>query len=159
MHEIVAEVRASVRAPRAHVYARILAADTRRLFTGHGLVAAITAVDQQTGSWDAAGRSRRVTMSDGSSHVEELVYVDPPRAFGFELRDAGGPLGWLTHGAHGHWRFDETGPDTSAVHWRYVFRARESVPYPVGWLLLRVLWVSYMRAALHRALVLASAPP
>jgi hypothetical protein len=33
------------------------------------------------------------------------------------------------------------------------------VPYPIGWLLLRVLWVSYMRAALHRALALASAPP
>jgi hypothetical protein len=158
VYEIVAKVSATARAPRAQVFARILAADSRRLFTGHGPVAAVTALDQQTGPWDTAGRSRRVTMSDGSTHVEELLYVDPPRAFGFELREAGGPLGWLTDGAHGHWRFDETGPETTRVRWHYVFRARKSVPYPIGWLLLRVLWVSYMRASLQRALASASAP-
>jgi hypothetical protein len=158
VQEIIAEVRATARAPRAQVFERILAADTRRLFTGYGPVAAVTSLDDQSGPWDTAGRTRRVTMSDGSAHVEELLYVDPPRAFGFELREAGGPLGWLTHGAHGHWRFDEAGPESTKVHWRYVFRARQSVPYPVGWVLLRVLWASYMRAALRRALALASAP-
>jgi hypothetical protein len=156
VHEIIAEVSTRAAAPRAQVFARILDADTRQLFTGYGPVASVTALAAASGPWDAPGRTRRVHMSDGSTHVEELLYVDPPRGFGFELREASGPLGWLTHGAHRHWRFDELDPATTRIHWRYVFRARDSVPYPVGWLLLRVLWVSYMRAALRRATVMAT---
>jgi Polyketide cyclase / dehydrase and lipid transport len=158
VHEIIAEVTGSAPAPRAQVFDAILGADTRSLFTGHGPVAAIRALAEQSGPWNEAGRTRRVLMSDGSSHIEELLYVDRPQAFGFELREASGPLGWLTHGAHGHWRFEETAAGHTTIRWRYVFRARDAVPYAVGWVLLRLLWTSYMQAALNRAIELASAP-
>src|SRR3979411_2044992 len=51
----------------------------------YGPIPPIKAVNDQTGDWDAIGKTRTVVLTGGGSMREELTSFDPPRSFGYTL--------------------------------------------------------------------------
>ncbi len=149
--EVVSEATLTIRAPRATTFERVAPIDLPSIFRGYGPLPAVVATEGQTGAWDAAGQTRRIRLSDGSTAREELTDYERPRHFAYCVRDFTGPLRLLTSGARGSWWFDEAADGATSVRWRYAFEPRAWWTRPILWAVVRPLWRGYMRAALHAA--------
>ena len=149
MRSFTATVQTEIAAGLTHVFDHIVPIDLTSIFTGYGPLPAVTGVLDQTDSWDAAGQTRTVTLSDGSSARELLTRYDRPRHFGYTVSDFSGILRFLTVSANGEWWFD-TGPssDATIVKWSYSFNARSPLAAPFLWLITGFLWRGYMNKAL-----------
>ena len=71
---------------QSDVFNHIAPIDLTTIFTGYGLLPAVVGVRDQTGAWDAAGQTRTVTLSDGSSAQESLTKYESPDSFGYNRR-------------------------------------------------------------------------
>jgi len=112
------------------------------------VIPAVTAVTGQTGAWDAAGQTRTLHLSDGSSVVEtttDLTKPGPKRAgfFAYELTDFTKVFGPLVDHARAEWRFEPAEGGT-LVTWSYTFFGRPGRGWIVG-LIVRLAWAAYMR--------------
>lgn len=112
-----------------------------------GVIPAVVAVHDQTGPWDAVGRTRRLELSDGSSVVESLVRVEPDRAFVYELSRFTGLLGRLVTGGRADWSYSSTPNGRTRVDWTYSFFARPGRGLIVRGI-VRFAWAPYMRRVL-----------
>ena len=70
MSSLSATVEATVKADQATAFERIVPIDLASIFTGYGPLPAVTGIQNQMGAWDAAGQTRTVFLSDGSSSQE-----------------------------------------------------------------------------------------
>lgn len=113
----------------------------------YGPIPSIKQVREQSGEWDAAGRTRTVMLTGGGSMREELTSVDPPHSFGYILSGITGPMSPLASHIDGEWRFDAAGTGTR-VTWRWVIHPRSSLVVPVLPVFVR-LWRGYARQALE----------
>ncbi len=113
----------------------------------YGPIPPIKTVRDQTGDWDAAGKTRTVVMAGGGSMREELTGVDPPRSFGYTLSNIKGPLGLLVGSVEGRWSFDPAGTGTT-VTWQWILHAKSGVTAPALPVLGRV-WKGYARRVLE----------
>lgn len=113
----------------------------------YGPIPPIKQVRDQTGEWDAPGRTRLVTLVGGGSMREQLTSVDPPRSFGYTLSDIKGPMAPLVSMVEGEWIFTPAGTATF-VTWRWTIHPRSPLAAPVLPLLGRV-WKGYARQALE----------
>lgn len=95
----------------------------------YGLIPPIKEVRDQTGEWDAVGQTRVVVLAGGGSVREELTSVDPPRSFGYTLRDIRGPLAPLVSRIEGKWSFAPAEAKTvaSTVTWQWTIYAKSAV--------------------------------
>ena len=113
----------------------------------YGPIPPIKRVLNQTGEWDAAGKTRTVLLTGGGSMVEELTHVDPPHAFGYILSQIKGPLSPLVSRVDGDWLFAPSGTGTT-VTWRWTIHPRSRLAAPAlpvfGW-----LWRGYAKQALQ----------
>jgi len=113
----------------------------------YGPIPPIRRVREQSGEWDAPGRTRTVVLAGGGSMREELTRLDPPRSFGYTLTAIKGPLAPLVRRIEGEWLFTGEGTGTE-VTWRWTIHPRSRLGAP----LLRVfgrLWLGYARQALE----------
>ncbi len=110
---------------------------------------AVKAVKDQTGRWDAAGQTRTVVLSDGSSSHEMLTMYDCPNYFSYIVSEFTGALGRLVNTANGEWWFSTLPNGKTHVKWRYAFTSKSTMAYPVLWLIVKTLWRSYMRKAIR----------
>jgi hypothetical protein len=120
--------------------------DPSRFYPRFGPIPATVRVDDQTGAWDAAGQSRRLTLADGGTLVERLEIVDAPRRFTYRLTDFTGFFGTLVAFAEAEWDFDAAVEGTR-IRWTYTFHAQPKR----GWLVRLIVvlfWSRYMRRVL-----------
>lgn len=120
-----------------HAFATIVPVDLPRIFARVGLLPAVNATREQSGPWDAAGRTRVVVMGDGSTARERLTADDAPHSFAYRVDGFTGPLARLVDHADGSWCFTPTAADRVHVRWTYSFaprpRAALLVRLPLAW--------------------------
>lgn len=78
MASLATTVETIIDVPKEQAFCGIMPIDLSSIFTGFGPLPAVTGVTDQVGGWDAAGQTRSVTLSDGSSAKEEITgYKNP----------------------------------------------------------------------------------
>lgn len=152
MGALSATVETDINANQSAAFEHIVPIDLVSIFTGYGPLPAVTGTQGQTGAWDAAGQTRTVRLSDGSSAEELLTRYDYPRYFSYTVSGFTGVLRWLTTSANGEWWFNrDISPGRTHIQWRYAFNARSVFATPVLWLAANFLWHGYMNKALALA--------
>jgi polyketide cyclase/dehydrase/lipid transport protein len=144
-----ATVETEIGSRRETVFNYIVPIDLASIFTGYGPLPSVSGTENQTGAWDAPGRTRTVRLSGGSSAQERITRYEFPRSFSYTVSDFTGVLRLFTTSADGEWWFD-SGPSSNgtSVRWRYAFNSRSPVAVPILWLIANFLWRGYMRKAI-----------
>ena len=132
--------------PITTTYQRVSAVDPTRAYPKFGPLPAVTAVVDQTGSWDTVGRTRMLRLSDGGHVIERITDADHPAFFAYELTDFQKLFGKLVRDARAEWRFTEE-PGGTRIHWSYVFHPKPRAGWIVG-AIVRLFWAPYMRRVL-----------
>ncbi|MDQ1540544.1 MAG: hypothetical protein QOH29_1270 [Actinomycetota bacterium] len=136
-------------APPAVSFDVIVPIDLETIFKRWLLLPGVRGVRDQSGPWDAAGRTRIVELGDGTEVPEQLTRVEPRRSFAYRVGPFPRPLGLLATAAEGEWLFSPERAGTS-VRWTYRF-----FPRPGFRLVIRTcvapMWRGYARRALTRA--------
>jgi hypothetical protein len=122
--------------------------DPVRFYSRFRVIPAVTSVTDQTGAWDAAGQTRTLHLSDGSSVVETTTEVRRPGLFAYRLTDFTKVFGRLVDHARAEWRFDADAGGTR-ITWTYAFVGRPGRGWMVG-LIVRLAWAAYMREVMVR---------
>jgi hypothetical protein len=140
-----ASATAHVAAPPHEVFPRLTQHDATRFYPKSGVLPAVVDVRAQTGGWDAAGQTRTVVMSDGSSFTETLRVVTEP-LFAYELTEFTGFFGMLVDHARSEWRV-VADADGSSIAWTYAFTSKPGRGLFVA-AIVRLAWAGYMRKVL-----------
>jgi len=140
-----ASATAHVAAPPHVVFPRLTQHDATRFYPKSGVLPAVVEVRAQTGGWDAAGQTRTVVMSDGSSFTETLRVVTEP-LFAYDLTGFTGFFGLLVDHARSEWRVVDDG-DGSSIAWTYAFTSKPGRGLFVA-AIVRLAWAGYMRRVL-----------
>src|SRR5438874_502805 len=106
MRSTVATVQTIIETSTEDAFKHIVPIDLTSIFTGYGPLPAVTETRDQTGSWDAEGRTRTVVFSDGSSAQESLTGYEYPNHFTYRIRGFTGVLRFFTSEARGEWWFE-----------------------------------------------------
>ena len=131
--------------PRA-AYDISAALDPADFYPRFGPLPAVRAVLDQSGPWDAVGRTRRLLLSDGGHVIETITDTHAPTLFAYELSDFQRLFGMLVRGARAEWRFERTESGTR-IRWSYTFHPKPGRGPVVG-VIVRLLWAPYMRRVL-----------
>ena len=120
--------------------------DPTMFYPGKGPLPAVVGVENRTGSWDAAGHTRILMLSDGGHVVETITDARSPDLFAYELADFQKLFGRLVSGARAEWRFEPEAGGTS-IRWTYTFFA---LPGRTGIVraIVKLFWAPYMRRVL-----------
>lgn len=102
-------------------------------FSGFGPLPGIKAATFETQTQAVVGTRIKVTNTDGSSHVEEIVAWDPERLVQLEFTDFSPPVSRLASKFEEVWQFERVGNSTRVVR---LFRL-----YPKSTLARLVLWL------------------
>lgn len=158
MEATAATVRMTINAPKAKAFRHIVPIDLASIFTGYGPLPSVAETRNQTGPWNAAGRSRTVVFSDGSSAMETLTAYDDANRFSYRITGFTGVLRFLASEARGEWWFKSTSTgQATLVTWRYEFVGRSKWLKPLVSLFTKRLWRGYMERALNLAKARAEA--
>jgi hypothetical protein len=141
-------VSSEVAASQVVAFKHIVPINLPSIFTGYGPLPAVTGTSNQVGAWDAAGQTRTVHLSDGSSAQELLTKYEHPNYFSYTVSGFTGSLRLLTTSANGEWWFSQDAAGKTLIKWHYAFNARSFMAVPVLWFIATVLWRGYMRKAL-----------
>lgn len=90
MRPAAATVKPTIEVSTEEAFLHIVPIDLASIFTGYGPLPSVTKTLNQTGPWDAAGRSRTVVFSDGSSAEETLTSYEYPNRFAYRIKVHGG---------------------------------------------------------------------
>ena len=143
--------RASIEIPRPPEAVFDAATDHTRLHTvmkKMGPIPGVLSVEMENGAKPAAGATRAVKMSDGSTMREEITVQDRPRAHRYRwLNPPAAPFSLLVRGADSDWVFRPAGGGT-VIDWTYSFDLTSPLAYPLA---APVIWLfnRWMRAALE----------
>jgi hypothetical protein len=130
-------------------FKHIVPIDITSIFTGYGLLPAVTGTRGQSGEWNAEGCSRTVIFSDGSSARESLTGYEYPKRFTYRINGFTGVLRFFTSEARGEWTFERVpGSNATKVRWSYEFVSRAKFLEPLVCLFVQKLWHGYLRQAL-----------
>ncbi len=92
-----------------------------RILLASGILPGVQSAELEGGGPLRTGSRRRITMSDGSIVVEEILAHDAPRAHRYRwLTKPKQPLPLIIRDAVALWTFDASGPGTRIV-WTYTF--------------------------------------
>lgn len=75
--------------------------DPTRFYPRFGPLPAVIEVRNQSGDWDAVGRTRTLMLSDGGHVVETITDTEVPELFGYELSEFQKLFGMLVSGGCG----------------------------------------------------------
>lgn len=149
MSSLSATIEADVKASQVTAFEQIVPIDLTSIFTGYGPLPAVTGIQNQVGAWDAAGQTRTVFLSDGSSSQEMLTKYQHPSYFSYTVSGFTGSFGFLATSANGEWWFSGGTSGHTHIKWRYSFKARSVFAVPALWFITNALWRGYMRKALQ----------
>src|SRR3954462_3989180 len=116
-------VRAIAPADPVRTFDTLTPSDPARFYPRFRVIPAVVSVTDQTGEWDAAGQTRTLHLSDGSTVVETTTDVERPGFFAYELTDFTKAFGPLVHHARAECRFEEVEGGTR-IRWSYTFFGR-----------------------------------
>ena len=119
-----------------------------------GVVPGVARIEDQTGPWDAVGRSRRIFLEDDSSVYEELIEYEFGQRFAYRVSEFSPPLSFLVTEARGEWRFEDRAPQITRIVWTYAFTPRSPIAKPLVSLFVNHLWRGYIEAALQRVKII-----
>lgn len=129
------------------VFERLREHDPARFYPRWGVLPAVVEVRDQTGSWDASGRTRTLVLSDGGTVVETLASAEAP-LFAYDLSRFTGLFGRLVAGGRSEWRVGADG-EGSSIAWTYAFTSLPGRGLIVA-AVVRLAWGPYMRRVLPR---------
>jgi hypothetical protein len=117
---------------------------------GFLVLPAIREVHSQTGpEWGTeSGHTRDLVMADGGSLREQLVSVDPPHSFAYELTQITGPMKPLVRQVRGEWRFDVEDQGTR-ITWTWSLQPRSMATAPLLGV-VGLVWHGYASRAFDR---------
>ncbi|HET6574083.1 MAG TPA: SRPBCC family protein [Fimbriiglobus sp.] len=102
-------------------------------FTGYGPLPGIKAAEFEVRTPAVVGTRIRVTNTDGSSHVEEVVEWEPDRRLRLDMTDFSPPLSRLATGFVETWEFERLGDGTRVIR-SFEMHAKSVLARPVLWL-------------------------
>lgn len=161
---VTSHVSRQIAAPLHLVWQRVEAMELPTIFTPSGPLPGVVRLENQTGSWDAVGRTRDLVLTDGARLREEITQVALPdesgAGFAYNVTGYAGLFGTLTVQAEGRWQLRATGAGTSA-EWSYAYVPRNGLTRPVIALINRLFWRRYMEDALRRieVMIIGGADP
>ena len=120
--------------------------DPSKFYPRSGLLPAVSAVHNQSGTWDAIGRTRTLVLSDGGYVIETITDTDSPTYFAYELSEFQKLFGMLVSGARAEWRFERVENGTQ-ISWTYTFFGKPGRGWAVA-LVVNLLWAPYMNKVL-----------
>lgn len=100
--------------------------------------------------WRAAGDLRRHTLTDKSSVNEELTRFARDSHYAYRLSDFTGAFSALVAEGRAEWRFTPLGAAKTQIDWIYAVEPKSPAAEPLVWLIVKLLWPGYLRAALGR---------
>ena len=142
-------VQTNVTANQADAFEHIVPIDLTSIFTGYGPLPSVTGTQNQVGAWNTAGQTRTVCFSDHSAAQELLTQYEYPRYFSYTVSNFTGLLRFVTTSAHGEWWFSVGTLGQTNIKWRYEFNAHSIMAVPLLWIIINLLWRSYMSQALQ----------
>ncbi|TSE00779.1 SRPBCC family protein [Skermania sp. ID1734] len=113
----------------------------------HGPIPPIKSVRNQNGEWGTPGQTRDVHLADGGSIREELLTVDAPSSFSYQLTNIRGPLALLFSHVDGRWLFEPDGTGTR-ITWQWTLRPRSGATRLVAPAFAR-FWHGYAKKSLR----------
>lgn len=120
--------------------------DPTKFYPKFGPLPAVVAVEDQSGTWDTVGHTRKLMLSDGGHVIETIKSADSPTYFAYELTDFQKLFGSLVSGARADWRFERVEAGTR-ISWTYTFHGLPGRGWIVT-LIVRLFWAPYMRRVL-----------
>ena len=94
----------------------------------------IKAADYQVRTPEAVVSRIRVTNTDGSNHVEEIVEWQPDRSLRLRMKEFSAPLSRLATGFEESWAFERVGSATRVTR-RFELHPKSAVARPALWLI------------------------
>ena len=107
-------------------------------FKGYGVLPGIKAAEFEVRTPGVVGTRIRVTNTDGSSHVEEIVEWEPDSRLRLDMKNFSPPLSRLATGFVETWEFERLGAETR-VNRSFEMHAKSVVTWPVLWLISFIL--------------------
>ena len=102
-------------------------------FTGYGVMPGIKAAEFEVRTPGVVGTRIKVTNTDGSSHVEEIVEWQPD-SLRLDMKDFSPPLSRLASGFVETWAFERLGTGTRVTR-SFEMHAKSAFTRPVLWLI------------------------
>jgi uncharacterized protein YndB with AHSA1/START domain len=135
------------------VWALLTSFDLMTLFTGFGPIPGIARVEWLTEGGYRLDARRRVTNTDGSTHLEDIASFEPGRLLVDRIHGFDSPMRFLARQAHDRFELQASGSGTRLVR-RFTVELLSPLVAPVGLLLQPMLRVAVRRhhAGLRRAL-------
>ena len=103
-------------------------------FTGYGVLPGIKAAAFEARTPAVVGTRIKVTNTDGSGHVEEIVEWEPDRRLRLDLKDFSPPLSRLATGFEEVWEFERLGGGTRVLR-SFRMDPKSPLARPVLWLI------------------------
>jgi hypothetical protein len=107
-------------------------------FTGYGVLPGIKTAEFEVRTPDVVGTRIRVTNTDRSSHVEEIVEWQPDRRVRLDMKDFSRPLSRLASGFVETWEFERLDAGARVTR-SFELRPRSAPARPVLWLISLLL--------------------
>jgi len=107
-------------------------------FKGYGPLPGIKAAEFEVRTPGVVGSRFRVTNTDGSSHVEEIVEWEPDCRLRIDMKDFSPPLSRLASGFTETWEFVPLGNGTRVTR-SFELHAKSAATRPLLWLISLLL--------------------
>lgn len=103
-------------------------------FKGFGPILGIKAAEFEVRTPEIVGSRIRVTNTDGSKHIEEIVEWQPAQRIQLHMKDFSAPLSRLATRIEETWEFQRVGAETR-VRRNFQMRAKSALTWPVLWMI------------------------
>ncbi len=138
MKPITFACQATLRQPPEQIAAQILDLAKWAEFAGFGPLPAIRSAKFEVRTAEIVGTRIRVTNTDGSSHLEEIVEWDPHRRVRLRMGEFSPPLSRLATGFDETWQFERVG-DKTRVNREFALHPTSVLARPLLWVIARLL--------------------
>jgi hypothetical protein len=103
-------------------------------FKGFGPIPGIRVAEYEVRTPDIVGSRIRVTNTDGSTHVEEIVQWQPGHRLQLQMKDFSAPLSRLASRIEETWEFERVANETQVIR-RFQMQAKNALARPFLWLI------------------------
>ena len=124
--------------PPEQIARQILDLDRWPEFRGYGVLPGIRAAQFERQTPEVVGTRIRVTSTDGSTHVEEIVEWEPDRLLRLHMGEFSPPVSRLAIGFDETWQFEPTGEGTRVIR-SFELHPRSGATRPLLWLISLLL--------------------
>jgi hypothetical protein len=122
----------------ADIAGRVLDPANWTAFTGYAVLPGIKAAEYEVRPPGVVGSRIRVTNTDGSSHVEEVVEWQPDHSLRLRMNEFSAPLSGLATAFVESWAFERAGTATRVTR-SFELHPKSAVVRPALWLISLLL--------------------